>query len=439
MISVTPEQQNEHLQQFYNNGSSCLCNEETYRKRVSKGDSPSLGYPHTENSHPLANDANGSNFWITKDSMDPIWDTHDSKLAAHELGFDEKQMKNGEYYRFDDNNPQEHNLRIATGHEPGANEYFTGKNANGEIDPELYHGKISSGLPEAVSDRTPTSELSRSDAPKTFDLPSERSEDLKKRASEIDRMPEGVDKHQAVTDYNQDCAALNNRIDKEQSYINGRVDACDKEMSEWPKGSTEYNRAADNKQWYENYNNELEQSRPKYISNDFDHDPPKTAKVAEPAKADGGVHNQDSKSNATSNERGSKPSQEDNSPSNKASSLERGQKPSSTEGEAQSKGAERGQKPTEGENKSQGNNSTPRGEKPQEAPQNASNASQTQRGTPPGSTGGEDSKAPTSSSNNPSDKISASNNSAKAADEASKVASDKASQNVAPKPNGMGM
>ena len=267
MINVTPEQQNEHLQQFYNKGSSCLCNTETYRKRVRKGALPSLGYPHTENSHPLANDSNGSNFWTTKDSMDPIWDTHDSKLAAHELGFDETQMKNGEYYRFDDNNPQEHILRIATGHEPGVNEYFTGKNANGEIDPELYQGKISSGLPEAVSDRTPVSELSISDAPKTFDLPSERSDDLKRRASEIDQMAEGADKQQAITDYNQDCAALNNRIDKEQSYINGRIEACDKEMAECPKDSLAYNRTAENKRWYQDYNNELEQSRPQHISN----------------------------------------------------------------------------------------------------------------------------------------------------------------------------
>lgn len=276
MILVTPEQQNEHLQQFYNNGASCLCRKDAYDGKVSTGDPPSLGYPHTENSHPLANDANGSNFWTTKDSMNPIWDTHDSKLAAHELGFDEDYMHDRKFYRFDDNNPQEHNLRIASGHEPGANEYFTGKNTNGEIDSELYHGKISSGLPEAVSDRTPTSELSRSDTPKKFDSPSERSDDLKKRASEIDRMPEGVDKQQAITDYNQECAALNSRIDKEQSYINCRMDACDKEMSEWTKGSTEYNRAAESKQWYQDYNNELEQSRPKYMSNEFGLNPPPT-------------------------------------------------------------------------------------------------------------------------------------------------------------------
>ena len=134
-------------------------------------------------------------------------------------------------------------------------------------------------------------------------------------------------------------------------------------------------------------------------------------------------------------ERGIKPSNEDNPPSNKASSSKRGQKPSSTEGELQRKGAERGQKPSESENKSQGNNPTPRGEKPQEAPQNASSTSQTQRGTPPGSAGGEDSKAPISASSNPSDKVSASSNSAKAADDASKVAADRATPNV----NGMNM
>lgn len=138
-------------------------------------------------------------------------------------------------------------------------------------------------------------------------------------------------------------------------------------------------------------------------------------------------------------QRGSLPTQSDtDSTLNKKVPQERGQKPSSAEGEPQNKGIERGQKPTESENKSQGNNSTPRGERPQEASRNASNGT-TKRGTPAGSTGGEDSKAPTSSSSNPNDKVSASSNSAKAADDASKAASDQATQNVAPKPNGMGM
>lgn len=114
-------------------------------------------------------------------------------------------------------------------------------------------------------------------------------------------------------------------------------------------------------------------------------------------------------------------------------------KSSSIESKPQNQGVERGKKPVEDENKAQGSNSTPRGERPQEASQTASNAPQTQRGTPPGSTGGEDSKAPTSASSNPSDKISASSNSAKAADEASKVASERAAQSATPRTNGMNM
>ena len=436
---MTPEQQNNHIEQFHNNGASCLCRKNVYDDKVSKGDPPSLGYPPTESNTPyaeLANDKNGSNFWTTKDSMDPIWDTHDSKLAEHELGFKEGDMDGQKFYRFDDNNTQDHNFRIASGYEPGANDQFTGKNANGEIDPELYHGKISSGLPEAVSDRTPTSELSRSDTPQKFDLPSTESKKLNERASNIEKMPEGQEKQRASADYNQDCTALNNRIDKEQSYLNGRVNACDKEMSEWSKGSTEYNRAADNKQWYQNYNKELEQSRPKYISNGVDRNQSST-KNTNPIKNNSGTQNQDTKSNA--NEHGIKQSQNAEPQSNKGASVERGQKTSSVEKEPQSKCVERGSKPSEGENKSQGNNTTPRGERTQETPQNASNASQTQRGTPTGSTGGEDSKVPTSSSSNPSDKISANSNSAKAAYDASKVAAERATPNVAPKSNGIGM
>ena len=133
-------------------------------------------------------------------------------------------------------------------------------------------------------------------------------------------------------------------------------------------------------------------------------------------------------------ERGTTSFQEDNPSSNKETSSERGEKPSSTENEYTNEGAERGQKPLESENKTQGSDSMSRGERPQAPPQYETNDT-TQRGIPPRSVGGEDSKAPTSSSSNPSDKISASSNSAKAADEASKVAVERAT----PKTAGMNM
>ena len=131
----------------------------------------------------------------------------------------------------------------------------------------------------------------------------------------------------------------------------------------------------------------------------------------------------------------------DNQSIGKAPSQSRGTRPASEDNTLPNRStlSERGRKPSENENKPQGNNTSPRGERPQEAPQNASNASQTQRGAPPGSPGVENSKAPISSSSNPSNKVSASSNSAKAIDEASKVASDQTAQNVAPKPNGIGM
>lgn len=142
---------------------------------------------------------------------------------------------------------------------------------------------------------------------------------------------------------------------------------------------------------------------------------------------------QDDISAKKSNECGSKPSPENNE-THKSISSERGQKPSSNESTSQSKGAERGSKPTYGANNSN-NTTTARGEKPIESSQNASNAKDSQRGAPPSSSGGEGSKASTSASNNPSDKISASSNSTKAADEAAKVAAER----TAPKPTGMNM
>lgn len=115
--------------------------------------------------------------------------------------------------------------------------------------------------------------------------------------------------------------------------------------------------------------------------------------------------------------------------------LERGQKRTSSEinHNSSNQPLERGQKPLEGENKPQGNNSTPRGELPQEPHQNASNASQTQRGRLPG----DDSYSPTSSTSTPSNEVSASMNSAKAADEAAKIAAEESAKNAIPKPTGM--
>ena len=103
------------------------------------------------------------------------------------------------------------------------------------------------------------------------------------------------------------------------------------------------------------------------------------------------------------------------------------------------KSGERGSIPSESTNGSQNNKPTTRGEKPQEAPKNTSSTQPSQRGTRPSATGNENSKAPTSSSSHPSDKILASNNSAKAANGTSNVASEKTAQSATSKAGGMGV
>jgi len=393
--------ENEHLSQFHGQCSILMresAYEDFYRNR------PVVGRP------PDQHDPLGSNYVSTPEAIDAAIKESNGDIAKLEstLGLNKGDLGNGAIVRVDINNPEEYGLRVATGKESGANVNFNTKvDENGNL-PDIKYSQIkdASGNDKWVVDtnKTDPAELAKingqyTDQNGTYHPPKLEGYDYKTSGGQ----PEAIINQVPNTPENV-------------SYI--RIDG--------------FNRGE---------NGDLKTS--KIDNGHYNGDTPnKINSQTVAAESGGGARAPNGEAGNTTTkpaERGTKSSQEDNSPTNKASSSKRGQKPFSTEGEVQSKDAERGQKPSEGENKSQGNTSTPRGERPQEAPQNTSNASQTRRGTPPGSTGGEDSKAPTSSSSNPNDKVSASSNSAKAADEASKIASDRASQNVAPKPNGMGM
>ena len=69
---MTSNEAKNHLGLF-ENGGSCLCSEQAFENRVSKGNPPALGYPPDENN------PNGSSFWTTKEAMDPIWESRDPR------------------------------------------------------------------------------------------------------------------------------------------------------------------------------------------------------------------------------------------------------------------------------------------------------------------------------------------------------------------------
>ena len=374
-----------HLEQF-NGKCSVLTTEDSYRRYFRGQDQ--IGRTRD------INDPHGSMYVSTSDDIDKALKNCNGDISKLEssLGFQEGHFGDGPIIRVDINNPEEYGLRVANGKEAGANEYFnTRVDENGNL-PNIQHTTTSDGRWAVDTDKTDPGELAKLngqyiDQNGTYHPPNTAGYDGKTSGG----MSEAV--------INQ---VPNNSKNVSYTKIDGfkRGESSDLKTSQIKDG---------------------------YSQTDT---PNKINSQSVASEKGGGARapNGESASSAPkSTERGTKPSQADNPPFNQNASVERGQKPSSTEDKPQSKASERGQKPTESIYDVKPSNPTIRGEKPQEAPQNAPNTSQTQRGTLPDATGSEDSN------------ISANTNSAKSADEASKSALEQAAQNIAPKPNGMGM
>ena len=227
--------------------------------------------------HDLANDANGSCYWIDSQAMDPLWDFHDSRLAEHELGFNKDSMNGASYYRIDAPDLSNYNLRTASGYEEGANDNFTGivcdangnpvKDANNVniVDPSIYNERTSGGLPEKVSDKVNLDDCSVS-GPVKFKDPNKEAADLRAEAADIRSQPDGPQKDAAIADWNNRANGLSDRMSREQSYLDGRIGQHEARMGEYPPGSLEHTRAADNRNWCQEYSDELGRSRDQLLA-----------------------------------------------------------------------------------------------------------------------------------------------------------------------------
>jgi len=256
-----------HLDNF-NNGVSRIQEIGSFEKYCETS-----GYIGRDSSnHPLANDINGSCFWTSSNEMDDIWKYHDHKLSEHELGFDAGYMKDNLYYRVDLDKPNEYNIRVATGYEAGANDNFTGnvKDASGIclkdesghniVDSQLYDKKTSSGLNECVTDKVPLDSCNVTGS-QVFDNPNELAQKQCNVADLISSLDESLSKDTAVQVWRNDALALDARMEGEQNYLSQRISDHERTMSENPPDSLVYTRASENRDWCQNYYNELGESR----------------------------------------------------------------------------------------------------------------------------------------------------------------------------------
>ena len=238
----------EHYKQFENGASKIVD-----AKNINKYDE--IGPPSS--GHPLANDSNGSCYMLPNKNMDPIWDCHDSKIGAQELGFEMNDIDQHSFYRVDDNNPDAHNYRIATGHEKGANPLFTGKDADGNIDPEIYPGLTSGGQPEMVADQFNKSDVTISENAKKFDQPCKNEEKLSSAAEDIKAMPDGPEKQEALDNWNKDATALDERLGKCQDYVDSRCEDHRQTLENFGEGTKQHEIASNCLINYESYSQEL--------------------------------------------------------------------------------------------------------------------------------------------------------------------------------------
>lgn len=254
-----------HLVHF-NSGCSRVQGKASYEDYTEPG-----GYVGRDPSgHPLANDQNGSCYWMSKNDMDDIWKYYDSNIGEYEIGYDKGDMYGKSFYRIDCDAPP--NQRVASGYELGANDHFTGNivNENGNyikdyykhnlVDPNKYNGRISSGIKECVSDPAPLNDCTVS-GPQEFNDPNELANIRCSEAEDISKMTEGTDKTNAINDWNAQALELDNRMAGEQDYLSRRSAEHQERMIQFEPGSLEYDRAKDNKDWCDNYNKQLGESR----------------------------------------------------------------------------------------------------------------------------------------------------------------------------------
>lgn len=194
---------------------------------------------------------NGSCFWAPGMEVDKLIELGDSKLIEYMLGFDPGWFHNKKVVVLKDYYPEKHNLRIATGKEPGANGNFTGK-IDGVIVPEAYNGKTSGGIKEIVSDRAPLSDMDDSVKIKLFP-PKKSLRDIMRAYKKVVKEGGTIEIKENI---NSEIKDLNNRIDKIQDYIAERIEMISKDKTGI---ELEIKRNRDNISWLSKYGKELSQ------------------------------------------------------------------------------------------------------------------------------------------------------------------------------------
>ena len=244
------------MSEHFKNGGSHLESKAAYDEYTAP--TSRVGYGASDN------DPNGSCYWADKDNMDPIWQYHDSNIAEHELGFKEGSISGNAYVRVDCEDLSPHNQRIANGYEQGANENFTGividEHGNKTIDPTIYNQRTSGGQPECVTDQLSTNDCNCSE-PQRFDDPNLLSSKHCDKADAVASITDGDTKSAKLEEWNSQANALQTRMLGEQDYLKCRINDHENRMSQFLEGSLEYNRAKDNRDWCQNYYNDLESSK----------------------------------------------------------------------------------------------------------------------------------------------------------------------------------
>ena len=223
---------------------------------VVRSDNPYLGSSEW-GYKPDPSNPKGSCYWLNGNQMDPIWEFQVSKLAEHALGFEPGEMEGNEYLRFNDCEPYKHNYRLASGTEPGANKYFTGRDEHGNIVPDRYNGKTSDFNEEAVSDSVPMSDI-EVEKERLFTSPEADAINLKSSAEDIENMPLGEDRDKALADYNAGVDKLSDRIDKERPWLENRTNNIQSNIDsgKYNDNNIEKQRAQGEADWCRTYSNE---------------------------------------------------------------------------------------------------------------------------------------------------------------------------------------
>lgn len=244
-----------HILSLCNSEPACLVNSEN---QYYNSDTISWGCPPMKNRFDEMYDSE-SNFWANGDQMDAIWNFQDATLAEHALGFQPGSMEGQSFYRFNDINPDDHNYRIASGHEPGVNEFFTGIDSNGNIDLNIYNGKTSGYIDEGVSDKVPISEI-YVEGPYEFISPENEFGVLKNQAEEIEDNYFAYEQNVDMSILNNRIDMLTDRIDAEKNYLDKRANEIETTVKDgiYDDNILEKNRGMTESNWCRDYSNQLE-------------------------------------------------------------------------------------------------------------------------------------------------------------------------------------